>query len=319
MAVSNEQIKKFINQFGTLAVNECNRRIAAGLGFILPSVCLAQSALESSWGTAGIMTRANAFFGVKAGGSWTGKVYTADTWEVKDGVAYNTVANFRAYDSPEESMRDYYELTVNASRYSKAVSYGKDPSNWLSARETITALWAAGYATDSLYVNKIMNTINARDLTSIDSKIDGVSYIPDYDSNPDQSFVIKNLLPGGFAITDSGRTISYIPTIERAYASDWETAGPILSSYRFELVDPNGYIENVLIAGLTGETPYLNMIHSGEEIGRNFDKFGFFVVHKPNLTFEDVATIQLNFIAPGHLSDGTEIQKSVLAYFVKIE
>lgn len=172
---TNDEIKAFIQKFGKLAVAECNRRIAQGKPFILPSVCMAQSALETGWGTSGLMTKANAFFGVKAGGSWTGKVYVADTWEVVSGETVNITANFRAYDSPEEGLADYYELTTTASRYSKALSYGTDQSKWLTPRQTVTALWEGGYATDSLYVEKIMNTLNGRSLDEWDKKIDGVS------------------------------------------------------------------------------------------------------------------------------------------------
>lgn len=171
---TNAEIVEFIALFSKLAIAECNNRIAQGKGFILPSVCMAQSALESDWGQAGLMKRANAFFGVKAGGSWTGKIYVADTWEVaENGEAYNTVANFRAYDSPAESMHDYYEIMTSLSRYSEGVSYGSDKSKWLTARQTISALWAGGYATDDEYVQKIMNTINGRDLTQYDSLITG--------------------------------------------------------------------------------------------------------------------------------------------------
>ena len=170
---TNDEILAFMELFGSLAVAECNRRIAAGKGFILPSVAMAQSALESDWGQAGIMKKANAFFGVKAGGSWTGAIYSASTWEVVNGEQYNTVANFRAYNSPEESMADYYEITCSLSRYADGVSYGTDKSKWKTAEQTITALWKGGYATDELYVNKIMNTIRGRDLTSYDKLITG--------------------------------------------------------------------------------------------------------------------------------------------------
>ena len=170
---TNSEIISFMELFSSLAIAECNKRIAAGKGFILPSVAMAQSALESDWGQAGIMKKANAFFGVKAGGSWTGKVYSAATWEVVQGEVHNITANFRAYDSPAESMADYYELTCSLSRYANGISYGTDRSKWLSAKETITALWKGGYASDELYVNKIMNTINGRDLTKYDALITG--------------------------------------------------------------------------------------------------------------------------------------------------
>lgn len=186
---TNDEIKAFIKLFGRLALAECNTRISQGKGFILPSVAMAQAAHESAWGTAGIMKRANAFFGIKAGGSWTGKVYRADTWEVADGESYNTTANFRAYDSPAESVHDYYELMTGASRYAGALNFGTDQSKWKSPREVVTALWKGGYATDTLYVQKVMNTLDARSMDDYDRMIDGISgTAPEY-TLPDDEFL----------------------------------------------------------------------------------------------------------------------------------
>ena len=182
---TNAEITAFIQLLGRLAVNECNNRIAAGKGFVLPSVCIAQSALETGYGTAGIMTKANAFFGIKAGGSWTGAIYTADTWEVVNGEVHNITANFRAYGSLEESVTDYYDLIGNASRYANALSYGTDKTKWKTARECVTALWAAGYATDELYVQKIMNMIEPRNMTSYDRLITGEGTLPEDSTLPD--------------------------------------------------------------------------------------------------------------------------------------
>lgn len=206
---TSEQIRKFIKQLGALAVEECNRRIQAGKGYVLPSVCIAQSAIETGWGTAGIMVKANAYFGIKAGGSWTGAVYRADTWEVDSGGAYNTTANFRAYPSLQASVTDYYDLIGNNSRYSKALSYGTEK---LSPRACITAIWTGGYATDTLYVEKIMSTITARNLTDYDDLIDGVT-INTPTNYPVLSFTKDDFIQGRLAITDSGRTISVIDDI----------------------------------------------------------------------------------------------------------
>ena len=184
---TNAEVKAFIQLLGGLAVAECNRRIAAGKGFPLPSVCIAQSALETGWGTAGLMTRANAFFGIKAGGSWTGKIYTGDTWEVVDGERHNTVANFRAYDNLEDSVRDYFDLIGNNSRYSKSLSYGTDKSKWKTPYECIHAIWSGGYATDDVYVPQIMNMINGRNLTDYDALVTGEGTAPD-SGQPDITF-----------------------------------------------------------------------------------------------------------------------------------
>lgn len=178
MAVTEEQIVSFINTLGNLAVAESNRRIAKGSKYVAPSVCIAQSAHETGWGDSSLMTKANAFFGIKAGGSWTGKVFTADTWEVKDGVAYNTVANFRAYDKLEDSVADYYDLIINNSRYSRALS--TYPDDMKSSYDTLYEIWAGGYATDEEYVPNVYNLLTGRNLSQWDSKVDGTTFDPNY-------------------------------------------------------------------------------------------------------------------------------------------
>lgn len=170
--------EEFFNLLGPLAVAESNRRIKSGQKFVLPSVCISQSALETGYGSSGLMVKANAFFGIKAGGSWTGKVYTAGTWEVANGEEYNTTANFRAYDSLADSVADYYSLIINASRYSRALS--TYPTGVKSPQDTIQEIWAGGYATDENYVSKVMSIINSNSLTEFDKLVDGVTFDPDY-------------------------------------------------------------------------------------------------------------------------------------------
>lgn len=188
MAVTNAEIVAFIELLGNLALNEANRRAKAGEGYVVPSICIAQSAHETGWGSSAIMTKANAFFGIKAGGSWTGKVFTADTFEVVNGESYNTVANFRAYDSLADSVADYYNLIVNNSRYANAVSYQGAQK---SAYDTIYAIWSGGYATDPPYVQMIMDIVNGRDLTQWDGvngadavEGGGQSYTPPASTQP---------------------------------------------------------------------------------------------------------------------------------------
>ena len=170
--------QEFFTTLGNLAVAESNRRIKAGSKFVLPSVCIGQSALETGYGDSSLMTKANAFFGIKAGGSWSGKVFTAGTWEVADGVEYNTTANFRAYDSLADSVADYYDLIINASRYANGLS--TYPDRIKSANDTISAIWSGGYATDELYVSKVMSIINSNNLTEFDKLVDGKTFDPDY-------------------------------------------------------------------------------------------------------------------------------------------
>lgn len=319
---TNEQIKEFIKLFGTLAVAECNNRIAAGKPFILPSVCMAQSALESDWGQAGIMKKANAFFGIKAGGSWTGKVYTADTWEVKDGVAYNTVANFRAYDSPAESMADYYSLTTEASRYSKALCYGADKSKWLTPRETVTALHAAGYATDELYVNKIMNTLNGRSLDEWDNLITGEGTLPE---TVELSFSAADLRQGTLVLADSGRSIANNYNEPTAVALNWEKAVTVEADTKFTInINKEGFV--LYSAILTGDTGVISPIYvvSGHTITIPAgSKYGFYLKRTDGseINIDSVSDLKIKFISDtpfpypgGELKPGTAI-----AFFIKID
>lgn len=254
MATTSE-INAFIKKLGALAVAESNRRIAAGQGFVLPSVCIAQSALETGWGSSGLMTRANAYFGIKAGGSWTGAVYTADTWEVANGEAYNTSANFRAYSSLADSVKDYYDLIGNNSRYSNALSFGTDQSAWKSPRQCITAIWSGGYATDTLYVEKIMSTINARNLAEYDKLIDGVSVGTQYV----QPIVFKksDLLQGKLIATDSNRSVG-LSENANFVSLKWEKAITIETAAQFRIVVYDSYANKIASKNLIYLVQLLN-------------------------------------------------------------
>lgn len=159
---SSSQVKLFIEKLATLAIKECNKRSKK----VLPSVCIAQAALETGYGTSGLMTKANAYFGIK----WTKgcgyDCYTAGTWEVIDGNRITTQAGFRAYDSVEDSVKDYYNLITGSNRYSKAVN-NKD------AKSTIKAIHEGGYATDPNYQTKVMSIINTYNLTQYDKCMTG--------------------------------------------------------------------------------------------------------------------------------------------------
>ena len=87
------------------------------------SVVIAQAICESGWGQSKIMMKANAIFGIKATKSWKGKVYNANTQECYDGINYTQIsACFRAYDSLQESISDYFDLILKLDRYKKAIN-----------------------------------------------------------------------------------------------------------------------------------------------------------------------------------------------------
>ena len=138
------------------------------------SVVIAQAICESGWGQSTIMMKANAIFRIKATKSWKGKVYNANTQECYDGINYTTIsACFRAYDSLEESISDYFDLILNLDRYKKAI-------NASSPAKCIEAIKKGGYATSPTYVNTIMNIIISNDLTKYD-KMNVVIDLPTFE------------------------------------------------------------------------------------------------------------------------------------------
>lgn len=178
MAVDNDTIVAFINRLGKLATDEANRRIASGSKYVQPSVVIAQSAHETGWGTSRPMQEYNAFFGIKPGSNWKGRVFSAETWEVYDGVPTNVTQLFRAYDSLEDSVADYFDLIINNERYARALS--SYPDDKKSAYDTLYEIWAGGYATDEEYVPNVWDLHEGRNLSQWNEQVDGVTFDSSY-------------------------------------------------------------------------------------------------------------------------------------------
>lgn len=159
--------QEFLQLIVPIAQAEAKRRKDAGTGFVLPSVCIGQAALETGWGGSSLMTKANAFFGIKATASWGGKVFSSKTQECYDNVNYTTItAAFRAYDTPADSVKDYYDLITGSTRYAAAV-------NATDARTAITAIKEGGYATSPTYVTNVMAVIDSNNLAQYDNVVTG--------------------------------------------------------------------------------------------------------------------------------------------------
>ena len=114
---------------------------------ILPSLTIAQACKESAFGTAYV---GNNYYGIKATKGWEGKTVNARTGEqTPAGKTYHINADFRAYDSLEDSVRDYGEV-LSQDFYHK-VREAKD------YKEAAHAVKAAGYATGVNYDNSLIN------------------------------------------------------------------------------------------------------------------------------------------------------------------
>lgn len=135
-------------------------RVAQESG-IPASFMLGQAGHETGWGKSEIKHKdgSNSFnlFGIKAGKGWTGKVAEITTTEYINGKPQKVTAKFRAYDSYEDSFRDYARLITDNPRYEKAQATAKTGSAVAYAAE----LQKAGYATDPDYAKKLSGAINS--------------------------------------------------------------------------------------------------------------------------------------------------------------
>lgn len=187
------------------------------------SVIIAQSVLETGWGQSKIMMKANALFGIKAGSGWKGKVYSSYTNEVYDGVESTEYATFRAYDSIEESIEDYYKLIKN--NYKKAL-------NCDTQKESIQAIKNGGYATDPDYVSKIMSIINAND------------FIERYDKKEEQE---TEYTAGHYVVNTDVLTVRSTPKIED---NNWLRYSQLTSNAQKQVYEKSGYKPNGLVKGV---------------------------------------------------------------------
>lgn len=161
---------EFLETIAKLVVEENSRRGKP----LFSSVVIAQAICESGWGGSQIMMKANAIFGIKAFSDWKGKVYNSKTQECYDGINYTNIdACFRAYNSLQESISDYFDLITKSERYRKACVAD-------SPLECITAIKNGGYATSPTYINTIMSIINSNNLTKYDSVENSVDNLEKY-------------------------------------------------------------------------------------------------------------------------------------------
>ena len=120
---------------------------------LLPSVALAQAALETGYGTSYLYKQGRNLYGIK---------YTRDhkggsIWSSKEGA-------FRKYKSGGESIRDRFRLLSKVKRYKKV-------TETMNPYEQVDAIAAAGYAEARNYAQVIKGIIDAYDLTKYDDML----------------------------------------------------------------------------------------------------------------------------------------------------
>ncbi|MCI9546315.1 MAG: hypothetical protein HFH60_06470 [Lachnospiraceae bacterium] len=147
---------------------------------VLASVTAAQCILESGYLTSTLASEANNCFGMKAmlsnndweNSSWDGSsVYSKETREEYGGQVVTITADFRQYNSVEESLADHSAYLLGA-KSGDGLRY-EGLKGEADYQQAIQIIKDGGYATDSSYVDKVCAIIERHDLTRFDD-VEGV-------------------------------------------------------------------------------------------------------------------------------------------------
>lgn len=163
---SNVQKPKYINDYSNnkefLEMLASHSSLAKEYN-IFPEVMMGQAILESGWGQSRLAKYNKNLFGVKVPYSERGKgkgvVYKTN--EEINGKTIRISDEFRKFDTYEQSIRQYLNL-LTGDYYSR---FGVNTAK--NYKEQIQRIKAAGYATDSRYVNSVLNVISSSNLSEV--------------------------------------------------------------------------------------------------------------------------------------------------------
>jgi hypothetical protein len=127
---------------------------------VMASMTIAQSILESGWGKTALAQNANNLFGIKRHGSEN--YVSMPTREYNpDGSSYMITADFRAYDSWEDSILDHGKFLTDNKRYSNLIGITDYKQSCVLIRQD-------GYATDPEYGQLLIGIIERYNLNQYD-------------------------------------------------------------------------------------------------------------------------------------------------------
>ena len=144
----NSRYQAYIDQYKDIAIEEMLR-------YGIPaSITLAQGLLESGAGQSELARKGNNHFGIKCHG-WSGRSVYHDDDERGEC--------FRAYNNARESFEDHSKFLKSGSRYRSLFSLDHtDYKGWARG------LKAAGYATNPVYAQSLIDIIEVYDLHQYD-------------------------------------------------------------------------------------------------------------------------------------------------------
>ncbi len=145
----SQRYAEYIERYAPTAVEQMNR-------YGVPaSITLAQGLLESGAGYSALATRGNNHFGIKCH-DWTGAKQYHDDDERGEC--------FRVYASAAESFEDHSRFLATKQRYASLFNLARtDYKGWANG------LKAAGYATNPIYAQKLIEIIELYGLSAYDS------------------------------------------------------------------------------------------------------------------------------------------------------
>jgi peptidoglycan hydrolase-like protein with peptidoglycan-binding domain len=146
---------------------------------ILPSLTIAQAVLESGWGSSQLSVRANNLFGIKAFSNWRGDKITLPTTEWYGDKKHVINADFRTYESLNESIEDHNKVLA-AERY-------KTARECYDYREACRRIYECGYATDPEYPQKLIRIIEVNKLYKFDNAED----LPEVSVSSEEGRILK--------------------------------------------------------------------------------------------------------------------------------
>lgn len=140
--------QRYIDRYKDIAIQQMREK------GVPASITLAQGCLESGNGLSTLATQGNNHFGIKCH-NWTGETIYHDDDEAGEC--------FRRYETAEESFRDHSDFLRYRDRY--AFLFELDPTDY---KGWAKGLKEAGYATDPNYAAKLIDIIEAYNLTQYD-------------------------------------------------------------------------------------------------------------------------------------------------------
>ena len=151
-ALSNEEFIEFLGPLARLDYSKTG---------VLASVTIAQAILETGWGNLTI-PNSNNLFNIKCTSNWTNCVTIDTSEEYTEGVFTPIKADFRVYDSVEDSIEDHSKVLMAYAGLTDTADY----------REQVRILKDNNYATASHYDESLLTLIEQFNLTKWDTIVD---------------------------------------------------------------------------------------------------------------------------------------------------